>query len=383
MKLIEAIRQKFKTPAAALDALGLDAATIAMDAIIPPKTTTSAITGDSKESNMQTKTWSPTGLAAVGALTTYIRPRLATDTAIPMPFLKGITAKNFHTSRPAIAKAVKLATDGKLATDADLDDVGEVLDQIDMLADKGREALGEPAEGSEENDLDTSAEPEASDDDLSELVEKIKALSPEDKARLDEMIQHTVEPKDPAAEDDWSEEENKMRERSAADARARLGRDETPEERKAREGEDKKARDAKRAADKKARDEAEDRKRAADRRAHDEAIAADTKKAVAAGIEGERANQRAISAAERFVRPWVGELAPDLAFDSAEEVYRTVLEMRGVDVKGKHPDAFRTIIEHLPKAGEKTGGLAHDSVLPRGVKTASERYPDAARIRVN
>lgn len=380
-KLIDALRKRFATPQLALEALGLDAATIAMDATIPePKKP--AITGDTKESTM-TKTWSPTGLAAMGALNLYLKPRLAQDASISLPFLKGITAKNFHTSRAQITKDIKALCAGKIATDADIDDIGEVLDQIDALADKGREALGEPAEG--DPDLDTSAMPEAKDDDLSELVEKIKALSPEDKARLDEMIQHTVEPSDPAAEDE-TEEEKAMRERSAADARARLGRDETPEEKAKREADFAKARDTKRASDKKARDEAEDRKRANDRRAHDAAIAADTKKQVTEAIEGERINQRAISAAERFVRPWVGELASDLAFDSAPDVYKKALEMRGIEVKGMHPDAYRSILEHLPRAGEKTAnngsGLAHDAALPRGIKSASERFAGAGNIRV-
>ena len=110
----------------------------------------------------------------------------------------------------------------------------------------------------------------------------------------------------------------------------------------------------------------------------------DVKSAMDEAIAGERQRQHAIRDAERFVRPWVGDLNPTIAFDSAEDVYKTALEMRGKATKGIHPSAYRSILEMVPKPGSEhrntNSRVAMDSATTKGF---SEMYPDAMRIGIN
>jgi hypothetical protein len=98
-------------------------------------------------------------------------------------------------------------------------------------------------------------------------------------------------------------------------------------------------------------------------------------------------NQRAIREAERFVRPWVGDLAMDSANHPAD-VYRATL--RALGVKGAdrvHPDALRPILEAQPRpqarvayARQQAGrAMASDSAAE--VKGSfADRFPDAMRV---
>ena len=93
----------------------------------------------------------------------------------------------------------------------------------------------------------------------------------------------------------------------------------------------------------------------------------------------QRLNER--TDAEKFVRPFVGEL--QVAMDSAEDVYRFALDKLGVKTKGVHPSAFRTILENLPKPGSETRSATSTVAMDAaGTKTFFERFPAAARMRV-
>jgi hypothetical protein len=100
-------------------------------------------------------------------------------------------------------------------------------------------------------------------------------------------------------------------------------------------------------------------------------------------------NQRAIRDAERFVRPWVGDIAMDSAMHPAD-IYRGALKAIGVrDADKLHPDALRPILEAQPKPGARVmyerqqngrrPSVAQDSNVE--VKTSfAERFPDAMKI---
>ena len=80
--------------------------------------------------------------------------------------------------------------------------------------------------------------------------------------------------------------------------------------------------------------------------AMDAAIQAAVTKAQEAAIR----NQRNIRNAERFVRPWVGDLAMDAARPA--DVYRAALLALGMDakrVKDMHPDALVPVLELRPR----------------------------------
>lgn len=191
---------------------------------------------------------------------------------------------------------------------------------------------------------------------------------------------------------------------SAEELKKKIGADaETEEERKARE--------AKTAADKKAHDEAVNAFRgklgAEDRKAFDAimggppefegkpspamdaAIDAAVKKATTgmvtqqamdAAITGVRTANHAVQVALRDVRPWVGELTQ--AFDSADDVYKAALTSRGVKIDGVHASAFKAILHAQPKPGQQrqvSEPLALDAAAS---KDFAERFPGAAKINI-
>ena len=112
----------------------------------------------------------------------------------------------------------------------------------------------------------------------------------------------------------------------------------------------------------------------------DAAIAAGVKNGIEAAVAAATKAQKDIRDAERAVRPWVGERK--LALDSAEAVYRDALKALGdPEAATIHVSALRTVISRTPKPGE-TSHLAFDAAPPAGVKSAAERFPNAARVGV-
>jgi hypothetical protein len=227
---------------------------------------------------------SPIAMRTKGAIFAYIAPRMALDQKVPSltPLLADVTGKNFETMLPTIGRRVERAVRGKLAQDADIDDIAQMLDALEDTKEEGEDEA--ESHGGGPDDLANEPFPEAHDGDP-ELIAKIKEMlaphcPPEVLAQLDQLGQHEMQP-DPAEQMD----EDEAWDRRADDARRRRnGADETPEEeaeREDREGvEDfrrRMGRDARpdeatdirrRAEDSRKRRHARDAKRAADARAH-------------------------------------------------------------------------------------------------------------------
>ncbi len=187
------------------------------------------------------------------------------------------------------------------------------------------------------------------------LMERIKEkVSAEDYKALDELMAGKAN------------DEDKEEEKKAAD-------EESKAEEKAEKSEDK-------AKDKAAKDEEEDDKEKAED--EEEGVSKEAMdSAIKAAVIGERKAQAAIRDAERFIRPWVGDLA--VAFDSADDYYKAAIEANGRSVKDVHPSAYRAILEMIPKPGQQrtpTPRLAMDSAKSNGF---AERFPEAARIGVS
>ncbi len=233
---------------------------------------------------------------------------------------------------------------------------------------------------------------------------------------------------------------------SAGTTADKKAKDAAEEEKKEKEAKDRKAKDAaeaeekikKEAADKKARDEAEEEKKAADRKARDaapeglkgwmkskltaedygkacdmleserkaddEASAmtgmtdkdpdpentnskgAKDKKAmdedtVKSLVAAERRNQQAIYEARNAVRSRVGELT--IAFDSADDVYKTALEAAGVKTGGVHSSAYKAMFEMLPSRNADHGRDNRLAMDAASQSSFAKRYPSAASIRIN
>jgi hypothetical protein len=284
--LIDALRRKFNTPKDALRALGLDAALI-----------------EEKEKVVMAK-MTPMALLGAGALDNYLRPRLAQDEQVKvLPFFHGVTSKNFAAKIPGIASGIKVATKGKLAEDADVEDISAVLEAVAEL----KPEIAQTMEASEaDGELDDATEPmPEEDDEPPEMMAKVReflkgCLKPEDLAKFDEMVG--------AAPEDVKEPEEVVEDDAL-----------TPEEKEKKMPVTKAAMDA----------------------------------AIAAAVSSTTARQVAIRDAEKAIRPYVGELT--VACDSADAVYRTALEMLNVPkVKDIHPSAYPTILGMQKKRGVNT-----------------------------
>jgi hypothetical protein len=79
----------------------------------------------------KTAALSRTALFASGALRAYLRPKLAADAKIDLAkIVTGVTAKTFKADKPKLKLALDAAVKDKLAKDATLSDVDEILDEL-------------------------------------------------------------------------------------------------------------------------------------------------------------------------------------------------------------------------------------------------------------
>ena len=243
------------------------------------------------ENKTMPQTLSKKALRVRGVLHAVLKPQFAADKMPDLDkILVGVTAKNYVTKKPLITAAIK----SHMAADAG---VGALVELLDSLEADGIE---------DEADLSLDADPaeaiialcrgKLSDEELSELESKVRALAPAAKAE-DEPPEFKGEPKpgEKAVAADEEKEEKDMVSKTAMDA----------------------------------------------------AIAASTKAAENRTI----ARINGIHEARKIAAPFVGEIA--VACDSAEDVYRAALKIRGVNTEGVHPSAFRTILECQPSATAK------------------------------
>lgn len=299
------------------------------------------VVGDSQPLEFQTMSkkqpLSRKAALAKGALLA-LKPKLAADAKLNLnPILAGVTAANWLTSKPLIAAAIK----PKLAKDADLESVMQLLDSLD---------------GGDQDDLDVGLDDEPSD------------MPAVDASPVDEICSML---KGKISDEDMSAIESKLR-------GLKLAGDEEEEEKPADKPEDK-------PAEKPAMDTppptpgtnapggapAAEKDDAVSKPAMDAAISTAVKAAEAATIK--RLND--ISDAKEVAHAYVGKLS--IAFDSAESVYRTALETLGVKVDGIHPSAFRAVLEAQPKPGAAPIRIAQDSAIPVDFASA---FPNAGRL---
>lgn len=287
-----------------------------------------------EHSNMATRL-TRKGLLAQGALVAYLRPRIAMDEKIDIAgILNGVTSDNYADRKDGIVAAITKAFGEKLAKDASLNGVAAILGALDGMEEK--EAEDEESEEDKEG-----KEKKAIMDKKKKAADKKKAMDAEEEKKKE-------------AEDDWDDED-----------------DEEEKKKKA-------ASDRKKAADKKkAIDEPPDFKD--EPKVTKDEMAAEIAKAVKVAADQATKTQKDIREAENAVRPWVGEL--NIAFDSAEQVYRRALKNIGVaGVDEVHPSALKTILEMQLRPGaasRRNTVVAQDAA---GAKGFPERFPGADRI---
>lgn len=279
----------------------------------------------SKGITMQSK---PTLAAAQtqGALAVYLKPKMAKDASIDLaPIVAGVTRKNFKSQVPAIVLGVMRATKGKLAQDADIEDVAEVIEALAEIlppeAEADVKAAVEGAEGGEVNDDADAAEA---------CIEMCRKLSPEDREKVIAGCQAMGGGEQAQDEKDDDKKDKAM---DAALIEARI--------RKATAG-------------------------------------MVSKTALDAALAEQAKTFREVEDARRVVRPYVGEL--EMAFDSAPAVLRQALTMLGKSHAGKHDDALIDVLSTCDKPGDKPKAQPRVAQDAASVTGFNARFPNAARI---
>jgi hypothetical protein len=265
-----------------------------------------------------------------------------------------VTDANFAGRKASISAKLGEIVRGKLAKDAKLDELPKVMDAIEEV-----DAKDEEAEDEEESEAEAEAEAKKKAKDKKRGADKRAKDAEEDKeAEKRKFLENTL-----------SEDEMASYDAMCAGKDAEI---EDPDESKEDDEEEKPAVDkGKKAKDKRAKDE-EPGEEKVSKAAMDAAIKTATAKATADAIE----TQRAIRTAEEEVAPFVGKLT--MSFDSAEGVYKQALKIRGVDVKGVHPSAFRVLVKNLPPVTKRREGtLAMDAGNADSFK---EMFPTAAAV---
>jgi DNA-directed RNA polymerase subunit delta len=399
-KLVEALRAKYGTPQAAIRALGLDEA---------------LLSGSSRERQM-TKP-SKFAATALQLIAPAIKPLLARDASVNLvPIFKGVTASNFNKRK--IAMALDSALKGKLAEDAEgpqMKHVAQMLDHIEHMTDPevgdeavdpeeekkmkeaaaGKNTLGMPEKDDEGEDDDPDSEKK---EQFAEFL-KSKGIDDDGVDEAMDMMFHKDVSKPAGQDEDEVGEEDDEDETEDEDV-GLTGKEDTEHEDPAGEEDDDEAEDDEYQEKGMEKEEsmvdrmkggpgtyfggAGDRRRG---RAHDSRPITrhamdEAMQTVARQV---RRQELGIRRAIEMVRPYVGELSPTIAFDSAADVYRHAAVMLDVpNAKTIHPSALPTLIKLMPKAGAhpvegrlSNGGMGMDEEV---MDEFNKFYPDAARI---
>ena len=285
------------------------------------------------------------GSVARGALMIALKPKLAQDAKIDLsPILVNLTQKNFKAKKPGIVSGLKKLTNGKLATDASIDDVIKLVDDLED---------NEVMEGAN-TDLETGEE-----------IEPDETMDAEG-GELKNFLKGKL------GEDDFAKACDMMKPGGAKDE------DETPEEKEAREKKEKEANDKKLAGDV---EEAvkEKTKDMVTKKAMDEAIS----KAVTAATTAVTKNATETLEAREAVHPFVGKLP--IALDSAIGVYQSALGVLGVEDADKINDlgALKAVLKAQTVPGTAPAKKPSHALDAAATKSLAERFPHAASIKVS
>ncbi|USA53861.1 DUF2213 domain-containing protein [Acinetobacter sp. C32I] len=82
----------------------------------------------------------------------------------------------------------------------------------------------------------------------------------------------------------------------------------------------------------------------------------------------------ALFQAREDVKPLVGQVA----LDSAESVYKFALDQKGIDTKGVHPSAYRSMVQMLKNSPEPKAKTAMDA---KSVSAVQAKFPTISRIK--
>jgi ADP-ribose pyrophosphatase YjhB (NUDIX family) len=272
------------------------------------------------------------GAVALSITAAHVAPLLAMDqkATLPVDLFKGLTSKNYKTGRENLLAGVRLALDGKLrkglALDGSMQNFAKAIDAFN----ENMSGAGVDEEAPKPEEMENAAK-------VGPLDVPEPRKEPGEKGFDAEPFKNFLREKGLGEDDIMKACDMMPKSDITGDA------EETPEEKAARE---KKEKDAAAAKDAEMKD-------MVSKPAMDAAL-----KAQASEFQKElakvRDNERGVRAAIAEVHPWVGELPATMAFDTAADVHRHALVMRGVEgAKTLHADALLPILKTLPKNGAR------------------------------
>ena len=287
---------------------------------------------------------SRTGAFAQGALSAHLKPKMAKD-AKPIdwtPMWKGVTKANFKTEKARLAADIKRNLAGKLAKDADMSDVVELLDILEPMI----EEAGPDVNFQTLNPV-ADPDPAVDEDPMTAVRAKLKAKGMSEE-EIDEICGASN------AMDDDDDSLQVLATPYSANA-PNAGQD--PDGKDKSFGKDKLGKDTKNMVSK---------------TAMDAALAANARAVEKRTID--RLN--GIHEAKERVFEWVGKLPQ--AYDSADGVYRAALTTLGFEGADKlHSDALRPILEAQPKPGDRRQAAPSIAQDAAAYKSFDDRFGTA------
>lgn len=299
------------------------------------------VVGDSME-NLEMKT-TRLAITSLGIMAAAARPLIAMDTSLPVDLFSSLNTKNFADSKSTVLDGIRKALDGKLkaglAMDASIESLAKLLDVVGEGAGVDEEAPAEAVNKMEE-------------------IAKVEPVAPTPTTYDAEPLKKFLAEKG-MGEDDIGTVMGMLPNSQA--------QDEDEEEKKDNESE------GENLANREKREKAED---------------SVSKTAMDAALKAQREDiiktERGIRVALAEVKPWVGELPVNLAFDSAAGVYRHTLKALGhAKHASLHEDALLDVLKSYPRPGDrapttKTVPLAMDE---SAISKAAKFAPGLDRIK--
>jgi hypothetical protein len=274
---------------------------------------------------------------AMGALTPYLAGKLAADAKISiLPTLATVTAKTWAADKTRIKIALDAACKGKLAVDADLEDVIELLDTLDDVTDEVADVVA--------SEIAAPEPAEAALDDDGEMMDRLSGVL-KAQGLTDEQIAAVMAAMKPEVDGE-------------------------PPAKTAQDDKEKGAKDTDDKADK-------DKPVGITKTAMDAAIKVAANAAAAAAETATIARLRGVQKAEREVHPFIGAL--DAAPDNAPAVYRLALDHAGVDLTDVPSSAYGALLRALPKP-EAVRPQVEKVAMDGAAEAFEKRFPLANRF---
>jgi hypothetical protein len=269
------------------------------------------------------------GHTVKGALAAFIAPRLASDAAFKVgeldKLLKDVKPAPFKQQIKPITDSVKALFKDRLAKDADVEDLAELLEALGSGDEDDDDEAGEDAARPKKDDV---AEDDVAEDDDSAGEKLMQMLSHYDIPASDlEAINSLItELSKPAARDAVLPKKGAPVAKPVA------------------------------AASEKDDNAAPMKDVPVTKPAMDAAI----RTATDAAIKETKAHMSALYEASNDVRPFVGEINT-LAFDSADAIFKFALDAHQIETKGVHPSAYKSLLPLIHAKAQPSQNMATDS----------------------